>query len=172
MRYFSRFILFVGFMLVTLFCVASTGYCQEQKDRIIITVGAGAEEISNIFTDTYYLTAVKATVNAKVVGNKTRLGAKFVFDRFYYSKRYSAGAELSYKFSKGVFEPYGHILVGREYVNSSVLKDFVRTLGAGVRINLGYLVLNPFQAETTRGLREPFGAPGTNQFSASVGVRF
>ena len=169
MKLLSRFILFVTF----LFAAASGVYCQETKDRIIITIGAGAEEVSNIFTDTYYLTAAKATVNVKVVGNKTRLGAKFVFDRFYYSKRYSAGVELSYKFGKGVFEPYGHILVGKEYVNSSVLEDFVRTLGAGIRINVGpYLVVNPFQAETTRGLREPFGAPGTNQFSASVGIRF
>lgn len=149
----------------------SAVFAQDYKDRVIVTVGIGAEEIQNIFTDTYYLTDAKVAVNAKAYGNKkVRLGGKFVFDRFYYSKRYSAGPELSYKL--GIVEPYGHLLIGKEYVNSSPLSDFVRTIGAGVRVNIGYLVLVPFQVETTRGLREPFGAPGTNNFSAGVGVRF
>ena len=154
------------FILAMLFPLTTFG---QDKDRVILTIGAGADEYTYVF-DTAYEAAVKGTVNVKVVGSKTRLGAKFVFDRLYDSKRYSGGAELSHTFK--FVAPFGHILIGKEYLNSSVISDFIRTLGAGVRVNLGYLVLIPLQIDSTRGLREPFGSPGVTQFSASVGVRF
>lgn len=157
-------------MFITLcFCCAGVVYCQESKDRVIITVGIGAEEITSLF-DTEYYTAAKVAVNAKIVGSKARLGGKFVFDRFYYSKRYSVGPELSYHLK--FVEPYAHILIGKEYVNSSNVDDFVRTVGAGVRLNFGYLTYNVVQVDSTRGLRAPLASPGTTQFSTSLGIRF
>lgn len=152
------------FTLIFLFPISAFA-----QDRVIFTVGVGADEISYVF-DTRYETVAKIVGNVKVTGNKARLGGKFVFDRLYESKRYTAGPELSYKF--GYIEPYGHILIGKEYLNSSPISDFVRTVGAGVRINSGFLTIVPFQIDSTRGLKEPLGSPGVTQFSAHIGFRF
>lgn len=174
MRTFSRFILFVGFLFATAFAVTTTVHCQDQKksdtDRIIITVGAGADELNDL-VDTDYEYAIKVAANARIIGYKTRLGGKFVFDKLSNIQRYSFGPELAYYVRYvGV---YGHFLVGFETINNVPGRQFTRTVGGGFRINLGdHVVVNPFQFDSTRGVRAPFGSPGVNQFSASVGVRF
>lgn len=169
MRTFSRLVLFVGFIFATVVAASSQVHCQEQKDRIILTVGVGADELSDLI-NTDYEYDIKVAVNAKIVGNKARLGGKFVFDKLPNIKRYSAGPEVSYHFS--FVEPYGHFLVGAETYDGLGHNEFIRTIGAGVRLNFGHFVLNPFQIDSIRGVRAPFGSPGVNQFSASAGIRF
>ena len=169
MRTFSRLVLFVGFIFATIVAVSTNVHCQEQNDRIIITAGVGADELSDLI-NTDYEYDIKVAVNAKIVGNKARLGGKFVFDKLSNIKRYSAGPEVSYHFS--FVEPYGHFLVGAETYDGLGQEEFIRTIGAGVRLNFGHFVFNPFQIDSIRGVRAPFGSPGVNQFSASAGIRF
>lgn len=168
MRTFSRFIFFLGFVFTALFCMSTVVHCQEQKDRIIITVGAGADELTDFLNTSYYEYAIKIAANAKIVsGSNVRLGGKFVFDKLENIKRYSAGPELSYNIK--FVEPYAHFLLGAEITPD---RNFIRTVGAGVRLNFGHIVLNPIQVDSTRGVRAPFGSAGVTQFSASIGVRF
>ena len=170
MRTFSRLVLFVGFIFATVVAVSSQVHCQEQKDRIILTVGAGADELTDFLNTSYYEYAIKIAANAKVVsGSNVRLGGKFVFDKLENIKRYSAGPELSYNIK--FVEPYAHFLLGAETYNVPG-RNFTRTVGAGVRLNFGHVVLNPFQVDSTRGVRAPFGSAGVTQFSGSVGIRF
>ena len=170
MRRLSRFIFFLGFVFTALFCMSTVVHCQEQKDRIIITVGAGADELTDFLNTSYYEYAIKIAANAKVVsGSNVRLGGKFVFDKLENIKRYSAGPELSYNIK--FVEPYAHFLLGAETYNVPG-RNFTRTVGAGVRLNFGHIVLNPFQVDSTRGVRAPFGSAGVTQFSGSVGIRF
>jgi hypothetical protein len=169
MRTFSRLVFFVGFIFATMVAVSSQVHCQEQKDHIIVTVGVGADELNNL-VNTVYEYDFKVAVNAKIIGSKARLGGKFVFDKLPNIKRYSAGPEVSYHFS--FVEPYGHFLIGAETYDGLGQRQFKRTIGAGVRLNFGHFVFNPFQIDSIRGVRAPFGSPGVNQFSASAGIRF
>lgn len=158
------------FVITTFLALAASAFAQDKaKDSIILTVGVGADEISDLL-DTQYNYAVKVAANAKIAGDNARLGGKFVFDKTDGSKRYSAGPEFSYKIR--FVEPYAHFLIGAETLDGIEGRAFIRTVGAGVRLNYGHVVINPLQIDSTRGLRAPFLSQGVTQFSASVGVRF
>jgi len=154
-------------ILAVVFFAAFALAQDKPKDTVIITVGFAADELHDL-VNTDYRPGITATLNAKIVGSKTRLGGKFRFDKLEEVKTYTFGPELSHKL--GFVEPYAHFLVGYQTVDGFEGKEIVRTVGAGVRLNFGHVVLNPFQFDQTRS--GGFLSPGRNQFSASIGVRF
>ena len=154
--------------LIAVVTFAAIVRCQDKpKDSVIITVGFAADEVKDLL-NTDYNPGLTVALNAKIVGNKTRLGGKFRFDKIEDIKTYTFGPELSHKF--GFVEPYGHFLIGYQTLDGIEGKEIVRMLGAGVRLNFGHIVLNPFQFDQTRS--GGFLSPGRNQFSASIGVCF
>lgn len=82
---------------------------------------------------------------------------------------YSFGPRLSYKLANNLIEPYAHALIGfnTTYRNDRKLS---RIYGAGVFINLGHIVLNPFEYDSQ--FIGDFTKGKTSSYSAGVGVRF
>ena len=156
------FIRVSGLALLLLACCYFAQARDKPKDSVIITVGFIAGECLDLF-DTSYGPGITAALNAKIVGDKTRLGGKFRFDKLDEIKAYSFGPELSHKL--GFVKPYAHFLVGFQTVPGVDDEEIIRTVGGGVRLNIGqHVVINPLQIDFTN--REK------RQLSASVGVRF
>src|SRR5262245_3631383 len=155
------FIRVSGLALLLLACCCFAQAQDNPKDSVIITVGFIADEYLDLF-DTSYRPGITAALNAKIAGDKTRLGGKFRFDKLDEIKAYSFGPELCHKIS--FVDPYAHFLVGFQTVTGVNEKEIIRTVGACVRLNLGHVVLNPLQIDFTN--REK------RQLSASVGLRF
>ena len=156
------------FVLCLLTFLAGFAAAQDKpKNTVILTVGFIADEYKDLI-DRTYSPGITATLNAKIAGNKTRFGGKFRFDKVEEFKSYTFGPELSHNI--GFVEPYAHFLIGYQTVDGLDGKEIIRTVGAGVRLNFGHIVLNPFQIDSTRS--GGFLSQGKNQFSASLGVRF
>jgi hypothetical protein len=143
---------------------------QESKNAIIITFGAVNGEYKQLFDlGTENRQGYTGALNVKIVGDKTRLGAKFRVDQVNGTRKYLLGPELGREI--GFVEPYAHALFGVEDdYEGATGKRYVRLYGGGVRLNFGHFVLNPFQYDVA--LAEGLGQRPVSQVSASVGIRY
>lgn len=176
MRTFSRLVLFVGFLFVTMVAVSSQVHCQDDKTAKL-TVGYVTDGVvvPSPIEGVRNLNAISASLeptvwiqkNEKNPNHGAKLSGVVYFKRqiHYYEieeenvDTYAAGANFSYRIGKGgIFEPWAGLLVGVRYAEDEGRK-FTDIIRAGVDLNFGHI-----------GLRTEIGRQRTrNTFEAPTG---
>lgn len=147
---------------------------------LITSVAASAQDTVKVivaFSNTEFsvkdFQGIQAELDAKIYkGGKARIGGVFHYVRPCLDcgidiDTYSFGPSLGYDLFGGKVAPFGRALFGLT-TDYNGLRQFTRTYGAGVDVNLGHIVLRPFVIDRVR----IEGAPNFERYGAGVGVRF
>lgn len=156
---------------------ASSAVAQDKSpDKVKLSVGFTNTEYSfeSLFS-TEYKQGLSAELDARIFKKSgVRLGGVFQFNRNAIGDdlpldTYSFGPQLSVDLFKGVVSPFGRALFGIQTAYNSD-RQFTRTYGVGVDVNLGHVFIRPAVIDWIR--TEGFNSPSTQRFGAGVGVRF